>query len=76
MKKLYVEVIVKYNLDGSKIPLQILWDDGRVFDIERIYDIRKAASLKSGGHGLRYTCMIKSTQRYLFLDDNKWFIEC
>lgn len=73
--KVYIEVIAKYNQEGQVRPLKIVWEDGRVFEISRITDIRPAASLKSGGIGLRYSCIINTKPVYLFLDDNKWFIE-
>jgi hypothetical protein len=73
MKK-FVEVIAKYNQEGQIRPLKIIWEDGRVFDIQRITDIRPAASLKAGGVGLRYTCIISRKKVYLFLEDNQWFI--
>ena len=28
-----------------------------------------------GGSGIRYTCRIGRNQTYLFLDDNRWFVE-
>ncbi|NLC17437.1 MAG: hypothetical protein GX756_06130 [Clostridiales bacterium] len=73
MKK-FVEVIAKYNQEGQIRPLKIIWEDGRVFEIQRITDIRPAASLKAGGAGLRYSCIINKKKVYLFLEDNKWFI--
>ncbi len=61
--------------DGKVIPLEIQWDDGRTFCIDKILDIRKLASTKGGGKGIRYTCRILGTEKYLFLDDYFWFIE-
>ena len=75
MKKQYVSVTAKFDPDGNVIPLKIHWDDGRSFDIDRVTDVRFAASLKAGGAGIRYTCRIRSTERYLFLEENRWFIE-
>ena len=72
--KQYVSVTAKFDPDGNIMPLTINWDDGRVFDIDRITDIRYAASLKAGGAGIRYTCRIKQTEKDLFLEDNRWFI--
>ena len=54
MAKVFVEVIAKLTKDGKKVPLIIKWEDGRSFDIDRITDIRRAASLKAGGQGIRY----------------------
>lgn len=74
MKK-YVSVYAEFDLEGHLFPVCICWEDGRFFPIDRILDIRQAASLKSGGCGLRYTCRIANRERYLFLDENRWFIE-
>lgn len=75
MSKNFVEVIVKYKSDGKQLPLMILWEDGRKFTIDKITDIRKAASLKSGGKGMRYTCRVQNKEIYLFMDEDKWFVE-
>ncbi|MBE6823814.1 MAG: hypothetical protein E7513_00555 [Ruminococcaceae bacterium] len=72
--KQYVSVTAKFDSDGNILPLKINWDDGRIFEIDRITDIRYAASLKAGGAGIRYTCRIKQNEKYLFLEDNRWFI--
>lgn len=75
MIKQYVAVTAKFDADGNVTPLYIHWSDGRSFAIERITDVRYAASLKAGGAGIRYTCRIKSHEKYLFLEENRWFIE-
>ena len=74
-RKVYVNVSAKFNKDGRIIPESFEWEDERIFEIDRITDIRKAASLKAGGAGLRYTCFVCGKQTYLFLEDNRWFIE-
>ena len=73
--KQYVSVEVRFDTDGNILPLRICWEDGRVFEIDKITDMRFAPSLKSGGAGLRYTCRIGNSMRYLYLDDNRWFVE-
>lgn len=73
--KQYISVTAKFDADGNILPLAINWDDGRVFDIDRITDVRYAASLKAGGAGIRYTCRIRQAEKYLFLEDNRWFID-
>lgn len=75
MSKINVEVVAKYDLCGYVKPLSILWEDGRKFNIDRIIDVRQAASLKSGGCGIRYTVSILNKIRYLFLEENVWFVE-
>ena len=74
-EKVFVELVAKYTYEGSIHPLAILWDDGRVFKIDKITDVCRAASLKSGGVGIRYTISVKNKQRYLYLDEDHWFIE-
>ncbi|MGE5612998.1 MAG: hypothetical protein ACM3XR_01180 [Bacillota bacterium] len=75
MAKVYVEVIAKFTRDGNKIPLSIKWKDGRSFEIDKVTDIRRAASLKAGGHGIRYRCRICGKETYLWLEDDKWFVD-
>lgn len=63
------------QLDGKVIPLEIEWEDGRIFVIDKILDMRKVASTKGGGKGLRYTCRILGKEKYLFLDEYFWWVE-
>lgn len=73
--KKYVEVTAKFDVDGTVFPLEIQWEDGAKFEIDRILDIRRAASLKAGGTGIRYTCRIRGRVKYLWLEESRWFVE-
>nr|DAU79098.1 MAG TPA: U5 small nuclear ribonucleoprotein [Caudoviricetes sp.] len=76
MPKKYVEVGAVHRTDGQILPVLLWWEDGRSYQIDRVLDIRRAASLKAGGVGRRYTCRICGKERYLWLeDDGKWFVE-
>lgn len=75
MAKVFVEVIAKFTKDGEKIPLTIRWKNGRSFDIDKVTDIRSAASLKAGGRGIRYRCRIGGHETYLWLEDDRWFVD-
>lgn len=75
VRKVFVDVIVKYTKDGVKLPLSVIWEDGRRFDVDKVLDIRRAASLKAGGQGTRYKCHISGRQTFLWLEDDKWFVE-
>lgn len=75
MGKKFVSVTAIFSEIGDVKPISIHWDDGRTFEIDRITDIRKSASLKAGGIGVRYTCDIRGKQVHLFKDDTKWFME-
>ena len=71
----YISVIAEMSTDGIPKPLEIIWETGQHFSIDKILDIRKKASTKGGGAGLRFFVSIKGQNRYLFLKDDKWFIE-
>ena len=75
MEKVYVDVIVKYTKEGEKQPLTVIWKDGARYDVDRVIDVRRAASLKAGGQGFRYTCRINGKQTYIWLEDGRWFVE-
>ena len=74
--KKYVQVTADFFADGRLRPLLITWEDGRKFRIDKIKDIRRAASPTVGGNGIRYTCLIWGRVCYLFYEENyKWFVE-
>lgn len=73
--KEYVNVTVKFKKDGSMIPVNIEWENGKVYTIDKVIDVRNAASLKAGGCGIRYLCKIMNKQTYIFFEADKWFVE-
>ena len=73
--KVYVAVELTIDEAGIMHPQRIVWEDGRKFEIAAVLDVRRAASLKAGGSGMRYTCRVGEKQLYLFHDDVYWFIE-
>ncbi len=74
-RKVFVEVTARFDREGKVIPLSIRWEDGTVFEIDRVLDARRAASLKAGGQGMRYTVRIRGRETYLFYEDPNWFVE-
>ena len=43
---------------------------------QMIKDTRRAASLKAGGVGIRYTCVVNGRDSHLYYEDNNmWFME-
>ncbi|MEG6571714.1 hypothetical protein V6C21_04270 [[Clostridium] cellulosi] len=75
MRKVYVAVNADFTADGKVLPRSFTWEDGRNYEVDRIIDIRPAASLKAGGCGIRYTCRIQGKEAYMFLEGNRWFME-
>lgn len=73
--KVYVSVKAIFHQDGRLQPVSFLWEDEREYAIDRIIDARRAASLKGGGIGMRFTCMVQGKQTYLFWDEDRWFME-
>ena len=50
--KQYVAVVARYDENGRIEPRQIQWNDGRVFEIDRVIDRKRRASMKAGGSGI------------------------
>jgi hypothetical protein len=77
--KVYVDVNADHISDGTILPRHFFWEDGRRYDIDKILDIRPAASLKAGGLGLRYTVRVMNKKIFLFLEEDhgacRWFLE-
>lgn len=74
MKKKYVKVYLEMDENGKKTPKTIVYNDQK-FEIDRVLDVRTAPSMKVGGVGERYTVRIDGKETYIFLENNKWFVE-
>ena len=81
--KVYVPVSAIFDADGTMIPTDLIWEDGRKYHIDKVLDVRQAAA-KSGGQGDRYTIRVNGRQSYLFFQRNntlagnnigRWFVE-
>lgn len=73
--KINVAVEVLFDEAGAMHPKAIIWEDGRRFEITSVSNVQRAASLKAGGNGVRYTCRIGRVDRYLFYEGPQWFVE-
>jgi len=83
-KKVYVAVEAIFTEDGTIIPTEITWVDGRKYKIDRVLDVRQAAAMKAGGQGDRYTIRVRGKTSYLFFERSanisgnnigRWFVE-
>ena len=81
LQRIYVETRVSFSADGTMAPVWIKWEDGRIFEIDRVLDVRRAVS-DAGSMGIRYTVKIMGRMRRLFFEDAysdtgmaRWFIE-
>lgn len=75
MAKIDLIVNARHNADGSIVPIFIVWGDGRVFEVDKGIEVKRAASIKAGSLGIRYRCKIMGKEIDLFDDDDKWFME-
>ena len=74
-RRAYVKVIARHDETGKVYPLEVEWEDGRRFEVDRLLDVRRAAALKAGGQGVRYIVRILGKETYLFEDEGRWFVE-
>lgn len=74
--KIYVDVTAEFTKDGRLLPKSFVWKDGHVYEVQRVTDVRRAASLRAGGVGMRYTCIVDGRESHLYYEDNNmWFVE-
>jgi hypothetical protein len=82
-EKVYVSVAAMFRDDGTILPTEITWEDGRIYVIDRVLGIRQAAAMKVGGQGDRYTIRVNGKQSYLFFERSanlsgniigRWFV--
>ena len=75
VQKVYVDVNVDVHKDGTIRPKTITWTDGRIYEIDRLIKVCRAASTRAGGCGMRYTVSICGQETFLFNEADKWFVE-
>lgn len=73
-RRVYVEVTARFDTEGNIRPLSLKFDD-ILYEIDRVLDVRRAASLKAGGMGMRYTIRVGQNETYLYFEDPRWFVE-
>ena len=74
-RKVYVSVVAEIDEEGNKRPMSGRWEDGRVYEIDKVLDVRRAFAVKVGGTAVRYTISVCGKVTYIFEDEGKWFAE-
>ena len=74
-RKLHINVIAEFLTNGHLMPLAILLFDGRCYPVDQVIDVKRAANLKVGGAGTKYTCVIEGQRRSLWREGDRWFVE-
>lgn len=83
-KKTYVKVNGEFDTEGNVTPL-VMWINGGRYEVDRILDMRQAASTKVGGVGLRYLVSISCEEHEVYgkrchlwfekgLQQEAWFV--
>ena len=57
------------------IPQAFIWEDGREYIIDRILKVERCANKKTGGTGIRYTCMVTGQTSHLTYEVDRFFME-
>ena len=74
--KIGIEVIACHHYDGTLEPIKFItaaMDVG--VRVDKMLDARRGASLKAGGHGMRYRCRVGKHEITLWHDGQFWFME-
>ncbi|GHU68020.1 hypothetical protein FACS1894184_09020 [Clostridia bacterium] len=83
-RKVYIPVNADFDAAGNVLPRSFMWEDGRVYEIDKLLGVQPAAAQKSGGQGTRYTIRVMNQTRYIYFEHNseygkaslgRWFIE-
>ena len=72
MEKRFVNVRCDHYPDGTIRPRQIIWDDGRTWDIKRT--IHVAEPVENEFEGIRYTVLIGSAEKYIYRIGAQWYV--
>jgi len=80
-QRVYVDININFSPDGTMTPVLIKWEDGTMYEIDKVLDVRRAVSA-AGSMGVRYTVEILGHQRRIFYEDvysatgkSRWFVE-
>ena len=70
--KVYVDVLVNFDKDGTMSPVDFIWEDGEKYHVDRILARERCASRKAGGTGICYTVMEKRVIYTMNLINGLW----
>ena len=72
MKKIYVQVDSERQESGEVIPLTVSWQDGRIWNIDRV--LHSCISNDGEYEGIRYTVIIGSAEKYIYRAGHAWYV--
>ena len=72
--KIYVNVIAKFDKDGTITPMTLEWRNGLLYDVEKVRTIGECSSRRIGGQGVEFMVQIEGNQAVLSFEDPCWYI--
>ena len=75
MRRIYVNVVVRYDSEGKYTPLWIEWSNGKKYEIDIILSIETDKTLCHGVTGCRFHVRILDQERRLSFDGRRWYID-
>ena len=72
MSRIYVNVRCGQQPDGTSAPKELIWPDGRAWEIRKT--LHMAASVGNEFEGIRYTVIIGSAERYIYKAGHAWYV--
>ena len=72
MNKVFVQVDSKRLESGEILPVTISWQDGRIWNIDRV--IHSCQSPDGEYEGIRYTVIIGSAEKYIYRVGHAWYV--
>ncbi len=73
MEKLFVGVCCMHSPDGTVEPTQLVWKDGRAWDIRKVIHVARPA--ENEFEGIRYTVLIGRAEKHLYRIGSRWYVE-
>lgn len=75
--KTYIEALVRFDLMGGMKPVAVFWQDGRRYDVTKIYSSRVVAPRGEAFYPVMYDCEISGFRRRLYYEPEtgRWFVE-
>ena len=79
MRKVYVDVEVRWKKDGTLVPTALWWEQGRDewerYDIDEVLSGPLPRVTMTGAAAKQYEVRIGRSKRKLYLEKDKWFLE-
>ena len=72
VSRIYVRVRCDQQSDGTVSPKELIWPDGRSWEIRKT--LHMAAPVEDEFEGIRYTVIIGSAERYIYKAGHAWYV--